>query len=96
MMASKRPPAVFTSASEIPWASEVALTTPPAPAVAWKARIMPMVVPKSPVIVAMEAMVDMAIKFRSKSGTSNALASSMARWVSASRFSEVEFPSSCW
>ena len=35
----------------------------------------------------MEAMVDRAIRLRSKSGTSKELASSIARWVSDSRFS---------
>ena len=52
---------------------------------------MPTVVPSRPAIVAIEAMVERAIRFRSRSGVSRLVASSIARWVSAIFFSASSF-----
>ena len=65
MMAVVRPSAVLTSASLMPSASCVA-SGAPARDMAWNERIMPMVVPSRPSRVAIEAMVDSAVRLRSR------------------------------
>ena len=60
-------------------------------------RIIPITVPSSPTIVAIDAIVESAIRLRSSSGTSRPLASWMAACVSATIFSRgTPSARTCW
>lgn len=70
------PKAVFTSASEIPFANAVESVDPPEFPKAENALIIPITVPKRPINVDTEASVAMIVKFFSNIGNSNEVASS--------------------
>ena len=70
------PNAVFTSASEIPFANAVESVDPPEFPKAENALIIPITVPKRPINVDTEANVAMIVKFFSNIGNSNEVASS--------------------
>ena len=70
------PKAVFTRASEIPFAKAVESVEPPELPSAENALIIPITVPKRPIKVDTDANVAMIVKFFSNIGNSNEVASS--------------------
>ena len=77
------PRAVLIKASEIP-AARATESGAPAFAKAENALIIPITVPKSPIRVASEAIVDKTTRFCSKAGSSSEVASSISFWIDTS------------